>query len=80
MKYAASFIMGALAGAVVALLFAPSSGEELRSNIKSQADAQYAKLQDEWQKGMQEIKARMDKLSGDLESVSSEIKEAGKAA
>jgi gas vesicle protein len=80
MKYAAGFIMGALAGAVVALLFAPSSGEELRSNIKSQADAQYAKLQDEWQKGMQEIKARMDKLSGDLESVSSEIKEAGKAA
>lgn len=62
MKYAAGFIMGALAGAVVALLFAPSSGEELRSNIKSQADAQYAKLQDEWQKGMQEIKARMDKL------------------
>lgn len=80
MKYAASFIMGALVGAVVALLFAPSSGEELRSNIKSQADAQYARLQDEWQKGMQEIKTRMDKLSGDLESVSSEIKEAGKVA
>jgi gas vesicle protein len=80
MKYAASFLIGALVGAVAALLLAPSSGEELRTNIKSQADAQYAKLQDEWQKGMQEIKARADKLTGDLESVSSEIKEAGKAA
>lgn len=80
MKYAASFLIGALVGAVAALLLAPSSGEELRTNIKSQADAQYVKLQDEWQKGMQEIKARADKLTGDLESVSSEIKEAGKAA
>jgi gas vesicle protein len=76
MKYAISFGLGALVGAIAALLLAPSSGEELRSNIKSQADAQYAKLQDEWQKGMQEIRSRVDKLTSDFQAVSSEIKEA----
>jgi len=72
MKYAIGFVMGALVGAIVALLFAPSSGKELRSNIKSQADVQYAQLQNEWQKGMQEIKSRIDKLTGDLQAVSNE--------
>jgi len=75
MKYAIGFVMGALVGAIVALLFAPSSGKELRSNIKSQADVQYAQLQNEWQKGMQEIKSRIDKLTGDLQAVSNEIEQ-----
>jgi len=75
MKYAIGFVMGALVGAIVALLFAPSSGKELRSNIKSQADVQYAQLQNEWQKGMQEIKSRIDKLPGDLQAVSNEIEQ-----
>jgi gas vesicle protein len=68
MKYVLSFLLGAVAGAAVALLFAPSSGDELRSNIKTQADTQYAKLQSEYQKGMQDLNARMDKLSSQLQS------------
>jgi gas vesicle protein len=40
MKYALSFLLGTAMGAAVALLFAPSSGEELRTNIKTQADTQ----------------------------------------
>ena len=44
MKYAMSFLIGAAVGAAVALLFAPSSGEELRMNIKTQADTQVARL------------------------------------
>jgi gas vesicle protein len=68
MKFVLSFLLGAVAGAAVALLFAPSSGEELRANIKTQADTQYAKLQSEYQNGMQELHARMDKLSSELQS------------
>jgi gas vesicle protein len=68
MKYVLSFLLGAVAGAAVALLFAPSSGNELRSNIKTQADTQYAKLQSEYQKGMQDLNSRMDKLSSQLQS------------
>ena len=47
LKYGLSFLFGAAFGAAVALLYAPSSGEELRTNIKTQADTQYARLQDE---------------------------------
>ena len=69
MKILAGFIFGAIAGAAVALLYAPSTGEELRTNIKTQADTQYAKLQEEWQKGLGELQSRMDKINGDLQAI-----------
>ncbi len=84
MKYVMSFVLGtvfgALGGAIVALLFAPSSGEELRMNIKTKADTEYAKMQDEWQKGMQEVTSRMDKMSSDLQAMRGRSKETGKPA
>jgi len=84
MKYALSFVLGTLFGAavgsIVALLFAPSSGEELRTNIKTQADTQYARLQDEYQKGLQQVQSRLDQVSSDLQAVSSRSKEADKPA
>jgi len=84
MKYALSFVLGTLFGAavgsIVALLFAPSSGEELRTNIKTQADTQYARLQDEYQKGLQQVQSRLDQGSSDLQAVSSRSKEADKPA
>jgi len=84
MKYALSFVLGTLFGAavgsIVALLFAPSSGEELRTNIKIRTDNQYARLQDGYQKGLQQVQSRMDKVSSDLQAVSSRSKEADKPA
>ena len=84
MKNALSFVLGAVFGAaigsIVALLFAPSSGEELRTNLKTQADTQYAKLQDEWQKGMHEMQTRMDKMGSDLQAMSKPSKETEKPA
>ena len=80
MKYVISFLSGAVVGAVAALLLAPSSGEELRTNIKTQADTQVTRLQDEWQKGMQELQGRMDKMSGDLQARVSKAKETGETA
>jgi gas vesicle protein len=79
MKYILSFILGttfgALGGAIVALLFAPSSGEDLRSNIKTRADSEYASLQDQWQRGIQDLQTRMDKMSSDLQKLKSGSKE-----
>lgn len=80
MKYALSFLLGAVVGAAVALLIAPSSGEELRANIKTQADTQYASLQDEYQKGMQEMHTRMDKMGSDMQAMTSKVKDTGKPA
>jgi gas vesicle protein len=61
MKYAMSLLLGALLGASIALLFAPFSGEELRSNIKTQADVQAARAREEWQKGVQGVQERLNK-------------------
>jgi gas vesicle protein len=79
MKYGLTFalgtLFGALIGGAVALLFAPSSGEELRANIKTQADTQVARLQDQYQKGMTELQTRVDMMSNDLQALSSRSKE-----
>jgi gas vesicle protein len=80
MKILISFLVGTAFGAVVALLYAPSSGQELRANIKTQADAQMTRMQDEVQKGMQEMQARMDKMSSDLKAMANQSKETGKQA
>lgn len=79
MKNIMSFLLGAMVGAVVALLYAPSTGEEMRSNIKTQVDTQYAKLQDEWQKGMQEMHDRLDKMNSDLQAITSKSEETGES-
>jgi gas vesicle protein len=78
LKYGLSFLFGVAFGAAVALLYAPSSGEELRTNIKTQADTQYARLQDDWQKGFHEMQTRMDKMSSDLQAMSKRANETGK--
>ena len=75
MKYISIFLTGALAGGLVALLFAPSSGEELRTNIKTRANNEYEKLQNEMQKGMQELRTRMDRMGGDMQAAADQIEE-----
>ena len=80
LKFGLSFLFGVAFGAAVALLYAPSSGEELRANIKTQADTQYARLQDQYQKGMTEMQSRMDKMNSDLQAMTNKVKETGKSA
>ena len=63
MKFAVSFLLGAFIGAIAALLLAPSSGEELRSNIKTQADVQAARAREEWQKGVQGLQVHVNKVN-----------------
>jgi gas vesicle protein len=75
MKFMMGFIFGALVGAALALLYAPSTGDELRANIKMQSDTQVAKLQEEWQKGMGELQTRMDKISGEMQAMSGKDEE-----
>ena len=81
MKYALSFFVGALVGSLIALLFAPSSGKDLRSNIKTRADSGYAKLQDGWQKGMQELHTQMERMGGGTQELANQtIQESGNPA
>jgi gas vesicle protein len=66
MKMVLGFIAGVVVGAVAALMFAPSSGEDLRAQIRAEADARSQKFHADWQKGMDEMHARMDKMQTDI--------------
>ena len=76
MKYAVSLLLGALLGALIALLFAPSSGQELRSNIKIQADAGAARAKEEWNKSVRGIQERVNKLNDEKKQPAIEPMEA----
>lgn len=56
-----SFLLGAAVGAAVALLYAPTSGEELRGQIRTEADVRLEKLSAEWEKAIAELQASVDK-------------------
>ena len=63
LKVLISFLLGAAVGAAAALLLAPSSGEELRQHMQEIADADRERMRVEYQKGMEDLHARMDKMS-----------------
>ncbi|MBP6178643.1 MAG: YtxH domain-containing protein [Anaerolineales bacterium] len=85
------FIVGGLTGAVVALLFAPQSGEETRALIKDKS----IELRDKAQVSAEEAYARAEQLATDARrraeelskeareraaELASEVKERGKGA
>jgi gas vesicle protein len=55
-----SFAAGAFVGAVVALLYAPKSGEELRAQIRSETDAAAKRASVEWKKAVQEVQRQVE--------------------
>lgn len=64
-----SFILGALVGAAVALLYAPQSGEELRANLREEAQVERQRLQAQYEKSMKDLQERIDKIQGDVQSL-----------
>jgi gas vesicle protein len=61
-----AFLIGMLVGGIIALLFAPLSGEELRARMGQEAEAGRQKLMEEYQEAMQELQDRMDAMYQDL--------------
>ena len=80
MKELVFFLLGVAVGAVAALMFAPSSGAELRAQIQSTAEKDLERLQVEWEKGLQKTNEKIDKLQADLkqamQQAQSELEEA----
>lgn len=68
MKFLSGFLFGAVLGAGVALLLAPQSGDELRANLKTEVDSQYARLQHEVKKGLDDLQKQIDQVGKSLEA------------
>lgn len=56
-RFVEGFVLGGLLGAMAALLMSPSSGEELRARIQSEAQ----RVQDEVNKAAMERRAELEK-------------------
>lgn len=69
MKYLLSFLSGVFVGAVAALLLAPMSGEELRTQLQEGAEAELKKAQEEWHKASAELNVKVDEISQQLKSL-----------
>ena len=66
MKDVFYLLLGAAIGAIIALLFAPESGQELRADIRSTADKDLGKVQVEWQTALAKTHQRLDQMQADL--------------
>lgn len=78
MKYLIGFLAGTVFGAAIALLYAPMAGEDLRNEIRREADARYQQVQSQVQRGLTELNTRLDKLNTDISGMISEASESVK--
>lgn len=62
-----AFILGALAGAATALLFAPASGEETRDYLGQKAREGRARARDAVKQGRELYQAQRDQIAGAVE-------------
>jgi len=76
MSFVNGFLFGGLVGAAAALLLAPQSGEETRTQIreksvelKEQAEATYVDVQHRVETSISELRTKVDELSVKVEEV-----------
>jgi gas vesicle protein len=69
MKYFVTFLSGAFVGAIVALLFAPSSGEELRTQIREGVEVELKRAEAEWKRAQAELNVRLDETLQELRTL-----------
>lgn len=67
------FVIGGAAGAVIALLFAPQSGEKMRAQIKNRAETTYTEAQKKMAATLTELQTKIDKLSDDVDQVVTQL-------
>jgi gas vesicle protein len=73
-----SFLAGAFVGAVVALLYAPQSGEELRAQIRTETDAAVKRASAEMNKAVQELQHQMEEGQNQVKSYMAQLQSQGK--
>jgi gas vesicle protein len=61
-----SFLAGAVFGAMVALLYAPTSGEELRSQIRDEADTRWRMVTTEFDKAVSSMQESLEETRKEM--------------
>jgi len=69
-----SFLAGAAIGALIALLYAPSSGEELRTQIREEAEETWERAATEWDKAIKSLQASLDETRQEVDNLVAQAK------
>jgi gas vesicle protein len=72
------FLLGAVVGAIFALLFAPQSGAEFRESVQTEAEEDWQLAQAQWQAEQENLYARLAQLQVDLKQIKKQEAEPGK--
>lgn len=62
MRSTRDFLLGFLTGVAAGMLTSPKSGRENRQYLKDEADRRTKDLQDQWNKGYEQVKAQVDQV------------------
>jgi len=79
MKTIFAFVFGAAVGAVVALLFAPKSGSELRHQIGEEAAHDRQRMQEGYAHAVAGTHDRIDKMHTDVQTLMKHQQEQGES-
>jgi gas vesicle protein len=65
-----SFLLGALAGALLGLFFAPMSGKELQYRVRKEAELDAEKLRSEYRRNMVGVQRKVDGMKAQMKEFS----------
>jgi len=80
MNIMVSFLLAAVLDAIVALLYAPQSGEVLRAWMQEEVSAERERLQAQHERNVQDLHERVDKVYGGVQSLLEQSETSGKQA
>lgn len=79
-KEIVAFVLGAAAGIIAALLLAPKSGEDLRSQLAREAQQDRDRVQREYTKAVGDVHQRLDKVQADVQATLRHLREEAEEA
>ncbi|HEY53616.1 MAG TPA: YtxH domain-containing protein [Caldilineae bacterium] len=73
MKNLFTLLVGMLIGVIVALLFAPERGEDLRMQLHERAGVDMQRLQRTWQQEMEQMSTQVAKMQGQVQDMQKQV-------
>lgn len=75
MKFVIGFLLGFAAGAAAGLLYAPSTGEEMRARLSSGATSEWELAQSQLHRGMETIQGQLASVQAQLKTLTKQQEE-----
>jgi gas vesicle protein len=78
--FVTGMVIGAVGGALIALLYAPMSGQEMRTEVRTRAQAEYDRAVVEYHKQLERLNQELDTIRAQLSQQDEQIEALAEAA